>query len=307
MPSCWEINIPHLTNVQDIVKRRARFRVSKRKRMSVHSKPAPVKPVAAPDLARLKKKGRVITMLTAYDLFTARLLDEIGIVGILVGDSANMVFYGEKSTLSITLDQMVYHTQAVSRAVKRALVIGDMPFMSYQASAEDAIRNAGRMIKEGRAGAVKLEGGEHIAPTIARLVEIGIPVMAHIGLVPQSIHQLGAFKVQGRDNPSVEYLKRSARTLEDAGCFAMVLEMMPTDLAGEISRELTIPTIGIGAGPQCDGQILVTNDLLGLFEDFQPKFVRRYAHLAQEARTACRRWLEDVKNRDYPAENESFH
>lgn len=275
--------------------------------MSVHSKPAPVKPVAAPDLARYKKRGRVISMLTAYDFFTARFLDEIGIDGILVGDSANMVFYGEKSTLSITLDQMIYHTQAVSRAVKRALVIGDMPFMSYQAAVEDAIRNAGRMIKEGHAGAVKLEGGEHIVPTISRLVEIGIPVMGHIGLVPQSIHQLGAFKVQGRDDPSVEYLKRSARALEDAGCFAMVLEMMPVDLAGEISRNLTIPTIGIGAGPQCDGQILVTNDLLGLFEDFQPKFVRRYAHLAREAREACTRWMEDVKNREYPAEDESFH
>jgi 3-methyl-2-oxobutanoate hydroxymethyltransferase len=275
--------------------------------MSVQHKPAATKPVAAPDLTKMKKKGQVITMLTAYDFFTARLLDEIGIDGILVGDSANMVFYGEKSTLSITLDQMIYHTRAVARASKRALIIGDMPFMSYQASLEEAVRNAGRMIKEGRAGAVKLEGGEHIAPTVARLVEIGIPVMGHIGLVPQSIHQLGAFKVQGRDDLSGDYLRRSARALEEAGCFAIVLEMLPADLAGEISQSLTIPTIGIGAGAQCDGQILVTNDLLGLFEDFQPKFVRRYAHLAQEVRAACRRWREDVKNRSYPAEEESFH
>jgi len=275
--------------------------------MNAVNKSDRVKPVSAPDLARLKSKGRIITMLTAYDFFTARLLDEIGIDGILVGDSANMVFYGEKSTLSITLDQMIYHTLAVSRAVNRALVIGDMPFMSYQASVEEALRNAGRMIKEGRAGAVKLEGGEHIAPTVTRLVEIGIPVMGHIGLVPQSLHQLGAFKVQGRDDSSMAYLKRSAAALQEAGCFAIVLEMMPAGLAGEISRSLTIPTIGIGAGPQCDGQILVTNDLLGLFEDFQPKFVRRYAHLAQEARAACRRWLEDVQNRNYPNDDESFH
>jgi 3-methyl-2-oxobutanoate hydroxymethyltransferase len=275
--------------------------------MSINDKPAGIKPISAPDLARLKKKGRVITMLTAYDYFTARLLDEIGIDGVLVGDSANMVFYGEKSTLSITLDQMIYHTLAVARAVRHALVIADMPFMSYQASAEEALRNAGRMIKEGRAGAVKLEGGEHIAPTVARLVEIGIPVMGHIGLVPQSIHQLGAFKVQGRDDPSAEYLKRSARALQEAGCFSMVLEMLPAELAGDISRQLTIPTIGIGAGPQCDGQILVTNDLLGLFEDFQPKFVRRYAYLAREAREACARWMDDVKNRTYPGEDESFH
>jgi 3-methyl-2-oxobutanoate hydroxymethyltransferase len=202
---------------------------------------------------------------------------------------------------------MVYHTQAVASAVQHALVIGDMPFMSYQASIEEAVRNAGRMIKEGRAGAVKLEGGEHIAPTIHKLAEIGIPVMGHIGLVPQSIHQLGAFKVQGKNDPSAEYLKKSARALEDAGCFAIVLEMIQVDLATEISRELTIPTIGIGSGAGCDGQILVTNDLLGLFEDFQPKFVRRYAHLAQETRQACSRWIEDVKNREYPSDSESYH
>jgi len=270
-------------------------------------KPTPSsRPLAAPDLVKMKHKGRTIAMLTAYDFYTARILDEIGIDGVLVGDSANMVFYGEESTLSVTLDQMIYHTQAVSRAVKRALVIGDMPFMSYQASIEDATRNAGRMLKEGRAGAVKLEGGEHIAPTIHKLVEIGIPVMGHIGLVPQSIHQLGAFKVQGKDDPSADYLRRSARALEDAGCFAMVLEMIRTDLAAEISRELTIPTIGIGSGVGCDGQILVTNDLLGLFEDFQPKFVRRYAHLAQETRQACSRWIKDVKNRSYPSDDESY-
>jgi len=268
--------------------------------------PLSTKPLAAPDLVKMKQKGRAIAMLTAYDFYTARTLDEIGIDGLLVGDSANMVFYGEKSTLSITLDQMIYHTQAVSRAVKRALVIGDMPFMSYQASVEDAVRSAGRMIKQGRAAAVKLEGGEHLAPTISKLVETGIPVMGHIGLVPQSIHQLGAFKMQGRDDRSAEYLKKSARALQDAGCFAIVLEMVHADVAGEISRELTIPTIGIGAGPQCDGQILVTNDLLGLFEDFQPKFVRRYAHLAQEMRKACSRWLDDVKNRDYPSDDESY-
>ncbi len=274
--------------------------------MSTIPKSRPVKAITAPDLARLKKRGQVITMLTAYDYFTARMLDEIGIEGILVGDSANMVFYGEQSTLSITLDQMIYHTQAVSRAARRALVIGDMPFMSYQASPEDAVRNAGRMIKEGGAGAVKLEGGEHIIPTVARLVEIGIPVMGHIGLVPQAIRQLGKLRVQGTDEPSGDYLKRSARALEDAGCFAIVLEMLPTELAGEISEMLTIPTIGIGAGVRCDGQILVINDLLGLFEDFKPKFVRRYANLAREARTACQQWIQDVKDRQYPSPDESY-
>ena len=265
-----------------------------------------VKPVAARDLARMKRKGRAIAMLTAYDFFTARMLDEIGMDGILVGDSANMVFYGEKSTLSITLDQMIYHTQAVSRAVKRALVIGDMPFMSYQTSVEDAIRNAGRMIKEGRAGAVKLEGGEHIAPTVAKLVEIGIPVMGHIGMVPQSIHQLGAFRVQGRDDPTAEYLHRSAIALQEAGAFAIVLEMVSAELAAEISAKLTIPTIGIGSGVGCDGQILVTNDLVGLFEDFKPKFVRRYANLAREMRRACNEWQEDVRQRQYPGKDESY-
>ncbi len=274
--------------------------------MSTVPKPATVKTVTAPDLVHFKRRGQVITMLTAYDYFTARMLDEIGIEGILVGDSANMVFYGEQSTLSITLDQMIYHTQAVSRAAKRALVIGDMPFMSYQASVEDAVRNAGRMIKEGGAGAVKLEGGEHITPTVSRLIDIGIPVMGHIGLVPQAIRQLGKFRVQGTDEPSEAYLKRSARALEDAGCFSIVLEMLPTDLAGEISKMLTIPTIGIGAGARCDGQILVINDLLGLFEDFKPKFVRRYAHLAREARAACKRWIQDVKERQYPSPDESY-
>ncbi len=270
------------------------------------SKDATAKPVVARDLARMKKKGRKIAMLTAYDFFTARLLDQIGMDGILVGDSANMVFYGEKSTLSITLDQMIYHTQAVSRAVGHALVIGDMPFMSYQTSVEEALRNAGRMIKEGRAGAVKLEGGKHISPTVARLVEIGIPVMGHIGLVPQSIHQLGAFRVQGKDDPSAEYLRQSAQALQDAGAFAIVAEMISAELAADISAELTIPTIGIGSGVGCDGQILVTNDLVGLFEDFKPKFVRRYANLAQEMRRACGEWMDDVRQRQYPGEDESY-
>ena len=274
--------------------------------MTDNAKPSPSKPLAAPDLIRLKQRGQPLAMLTAYDFYTARMLDQIGIEGVLVGDSANMVFYGESSTLSITLDQMIYHTRAVSRAVKHALVIGDMPFLSYQTSVEEALRNCGRMLKEGGAGAVKLEGGEHIAPIAARLVEVGIPVMGHIGLVPQSIHQLGAFRVQGKDNPTAEYLKRSARALQDAGCFSMVLELVQADLAGEISRELTIPTIGIGSGPECDGQILVINDLLGLFEDFQPKFVRRYAHLAQDMRDACSRWIEDVRKRAYPSDEESY-
>jgi len=275
--------------------------------MTDNKKTSAAKSIVARDLTRMKERGQVISMLTAYDFYTARLLDQVGIEGVLIGDSANMVFYGEPSTLSITLDQMIYHARAVSRAVERALVIGDMPFMSYQASTEEAVRNCGRMLKEGGTGAVKLEGGEHIAPLVHKLVEIGIPVMGHIGLVPQSIHQLGAFKVQGKDDPTVHYLKNSARALQDAGAFAVVLEMIKADVAREISQDLTIPTIGIGSGPDCDGQILVINDLVGLFEDFQPKFVRRYAHVAQVMRDACTQWIEDVRKRDYPADSESYH
>lgn len=266
----------------------------------------PIKQVSTQDIIRMKQAGRAIAMLTAYDFPTARILDEIGIDAVLVGDSANMVFYGESSTLSITVDQMIYHTRAVARAVRRALVIADMPFMSYQVNPDDALRNAGRFLKEAGATAVKMEGGLPILPTIRRVIEAGIPVMGHLGLVPQSIHRFGGYGVRGRTDQERAFLKESAIALDGAGCFSMVLEAIPSELALEISRSVKIPTIGIGAGVGCDGQILVTNDLLGIFEDFQPKFVRRYAELAQTMRGAFTRYVQDVRDRKFPSDDESY-
>jgi len=225
---------------------------------------------------KMKQRGEKIAVLTAYDFFTAKILDEIGIDSILVGDSANMVFYGAKDTLSISMDQMVYHTQAVSKAAKRALVIGDMPFLSYQTSVSDAILNAGRFLKEGGAHGVKIEGGMEMKDTVKRLIEVGIPVMGHIGMTPQSIEKFGGYSVQGKDEKKAEYLLESAKILEEVGCFSIVLECIPRELAKKITSSLKIPTIGIGAGLDCDGQVLVVNDILGLYEEFKPKFVRRY-------------------------------
>jgi 3-methyl-2-oxobutanoate hydroxymethyltransferase len=255
---------------------------------------------------KMKEKGEKITILTAYDYFTAKILDEIGVDSILVGDSANMVFYGAKTTLSITLEQMLYHTQAVSRAVERVLVIGDMPFLSYQTSISEAILNAGRFLKEGGADAVKIEGGKEMAETISKLIEVGIPVMGHIGMTPQSIGKLGGYSVQGKEEKKAQYLLESAKVLEDAGCFSIVLECIPKELAKKITASLKIPTIGIGAGPACDGQVLVINDILGLFEEFKPKFVRRYAELGKEIRKACKSFIDDVKAKKYPSDEESY-
>ncbi|MDH4223826.1 MAG: 3-methyl-2-oxobutanoate hydroxymethyltransferase [candidate division Zixibacteria bacterium] len=255
---------------------------------------------------KMKEKGEKIAVLTAYDYFTARSLDEMGIDSILVGDSANMVFYGAKTTLSITLEQMLYHTQAVSKAVKRALVIGDMPFLSYQTSISKAILNAGRFLKEGGADGVKIEGGKEMIETISRLIEVGIPVMGHIGMTPQSIGKLGGYSVQGKEEKKAQYLLESAKILEEAGCFSIVLECIPKELAKKITSSLKIPTIGIGAGPDCDGQVLVVNDILGLYEEFKPKFVRRYAELGKEIKKACKNYIEDVKEKKYPAEEESY-
>jgi len=254
----------------------------------------------------MKKKKDKIAVLTAYDFFTAKILDEIGIDCILVGDSVNMVFYGSKTTLSIGLDQMIYHTKAVSRAVKRCMVVADMPFMSYQTNVSDAVSNAGRFLKEGDAEGVKIEGGLEMIPTIKRMIDVGIPVMGHIGLTPQSIHKFGGFTVQGKEEKTKAYLTQSAKELERAGCFSMVLESMPKDLAKEISESIKIPTIGIGAGPFCDGQVLVVNDILGLFEDFKPKFARRYVELGKEIREACKKYLDDVKSGQFPSEEESY-
>ncbi len=264
------------------------------------------KPVSVTDIVRMKKLGQPIAMLTAYDYYTARFLDECGIDGVLVGDSANMVFYGEETTLSITVDQMVYHTRAVANAVKHALVIADMPFMSYQVNPDEALRNAGSFLKEAGAAAVKLEGGLAMAPTIKRIVEAGIPVMGHIGLVPQSVHRFGGYSVQGKTDEAQHYLLESAQALAEAGCFSMVLESIPAGLAAKISESIAIPTIGIGAGIGCDGQILVTNDLLGLFPDFRPKFVRRYADLAATMKEAFTKYRDDVRAKRFPGPEESY-
>ncbi len=256
--------------------------------------------------ARLKQKKEKIAVLTAYDFHTARILDEIGLDAVLVGDSASMVFYGSPNTLPITMDQMVYHTKAVSSAVKRSLVIADMPFLSYQTSVQEAIANAGRFLKEGGADAVKLEGGLEMAETAAKVIQMGIPVMGHIGLTPQSINRFGGYTVRGKSAEEREYLVKSAKELERAGCFSVLIESVPKELAVEITGFLQVPTIGIGAGSGCDGQVLVINDILGLFEDFKPKFVRRYANLANETRRACRDFMEDVKSGRFPSDEESY-
>ena len=254
----------------------------------------------------MKQKGEKIAVLTAYDYSTAKILDEIGIDCILVGDSVNMVFYGYPTTLSIGMEQMLYHTKSVSSAARRALVIGDMPFLSYQTSVPDAISNAGRFLKEGGASGVKIEGGLEMIETIKKIIEVGIPVMGHIGLVPQSIHKFGKYSVQGKDKESQEYLLDSALALEETGCFSIVLEAIPQELAKKISQSIKIPTIGIGAGPNCDGQVLVINDILGLYEEFKPKFARRYAELSQEIRKAVKNFLDDVKTGKFPSSEESF-
>ena len=259
-------------------------------------------------IVKKKASGEKIVVLTAYDWFMAKVLDRCGIDIILVGDSASNVVHGHDSTLPITMDVMVAHTAAVSRGNESALVVGDMPFLSFQPSIETAILNAGRFLKEGGAHAVKLEGGTEMAPTIKRLVEIGIPVMGHIGLTPQSIHRFGGPKVQGGKKKSQTYLKESALALEEAGCFSMVLELVETDTAREITESLkTCATIGIGAGVHCDGQVLVINDILGLGEgEFKPKFVRQYADLSPIISDAVTRFISDVKTGDYPGDDESY-
>ena len=259
-------------------------------------------------IVKKKASGEKIVVLTAYDWFMAKVLDRCGIDIILVGDSAANVVHGHDSTLPITMDVMIAHTAAVSRGNESALVVADMPFLSFQPSTETAILNAGRFLKESGAHAVKLEGGTEMAPTIKRLVEVGIPVMGHIGLTPQSIHRFGGPKVQGRKKKSQTYLKESALALEEAGCFSMVLELVETDTAREITESLkTAATIGIGAGVHCDGQVLVINDILGLGEgEFKPKFVRQYADLSPIISDAVTRFIEDVRSGDYPGDNESY-
>jgi len=247
-----------------------------------------------PDLRAMKERGEKISVLTAYDSTMARLLDRAGIDVILVGDSVGMVVLGFDNTLPVTLDMMIHHTSAVSRGAKRALIVADMPFLTFQLSMEEAMRNAGRLIQEGGAAAVKIEGGRQVADTAKRLVDIGIPVMGHLGLTPQSVHQLGGFRPQGRDSETAERLLKDAEALEKAGAFAIVLESIPADLAARVTASLKVPTIGIGAGSRCDGQVLVSYDMLGLSEN-PPPFARRYAELAEGIVSAARAYIEDVR------------
>lgn len=258
------------------------------------------------DFLKKKAEKRKITMITAYDYPFARIVDEAGVDGVLVGDSLGMVVQGQENTLPVTMDEMIYHTRMVSRAVQNALVIGDMPFMSYQAGLDDAVRNAGRFLKEAGAGAIKLEGGAEVADQIRAMSRADIPVMAHIGLTPQSIHRMGGYKVQGRTDDAALRLVDEAHRAEDAGAFALLLEAIPLDLAGRITAELSIPTIGIGAGPHCDGQVLVLHDVLGLFERFIPKFCKRYASLKDEALAAVRQYRDEVEQGLFPTEEQSF-
>jgi 3-methyl-2-oxobutanoate hydroxymethyltransferase len=258
------------------------------------------------DLLTMKAAGRRIVMLTCYDAVFARLLEQAGVDVLLVGDSVNQVLAGHETTLSTTLDQMIYHAAAVRRGSRRALVFVDLPFLTYQISVPKAIRNAGRVLQETGAHGVKLEGGAHMAQTVAALVERGIPVMGHLGLTPQSVHALGGYRVQGRDQKTAERLLDDARALEAAGACAIVLELIPAPLATRISKSLTIPTIGIGAGPGCDGQVLVLHDMLGLNEQFAPKFLKHFAKLGDGVREAVRGFASDVRDGKYPGKEHSF-
>jgi 3-methyl-2-oxobutanoate hydroxymethyltransferase len=265
-----------------------------------------MKKVTTTSLTEMKEKGEKIAALTAYDATFAALQDQAEIDVILVGDSANMVIAGNESTLSATMEQMLYHTLCVSKGTKRALLVADMPFLSFQIAPAEAIRNAGRFLSEAGAEAVKIEGGEPMLDTIKRLVDVGIPVMGHLGLTPQSIHEFGGWNVRGRDEKEAEQLRRDALASGEAGVFSIVLEKIPVNLAAEISKSLRIPTIGIGSGPECDGQILVNYDMLGLYEQMYLKFVRKYLHLADDIRSATKDYVKDVKSGTFPSIEESF-
>ena len=254
----------------------------------------------------LKEKQEKITKLTAYDYSTAKLIDESGVNSILVGDSLGMVCLGYEDTLSVTMEDMIHHTRAVTRGAKNALVVADMPFMSYQTSVYDAVVNAGRLIKEGRAQAVKLEGGKEVVEQIRAIVNASIPVVAHLGLTPQSINAFGGFKVQGKSEEAAQRLLEEARAVEEAGAFAVVLECVPAKLAEFISKEISIPTIGIGAGAGCDGQVLVYQDMLGMYSDFVPKFAKQYAKVGEVMRKAFADYNKEVKDGVFPEEKHTF-
>jgi 3-methyl-2-oxobutanoate hydroxymethyltransferase len=264
------------------------------------------RPVTTSEILGRKKSGKKITALTAYDYSLAKLLDATNLDIILVGDSLGMVSLGHENTLSVTMENMIEHIRAVKQGVQRALVVGDMPFMSYQVSVEQAVTNAGRLIQEGGASAIKLEGGTRMADRVQSIVQTGIPVMGHIGLTPQSVHQFGGYKVQGKNYPDSRKIKQDACDLQNAGVFTLVLEGIPSELAEEITKELKIPTIGIGAGSKCDGQILVLHDLLGLNQDFVPKFVKQYAQLADILKNAVTKYIEDVRTETFPGQEHTY-
>lgn len=264
------------------------------------------RPLTVLDLRAKKAAGQRIVVLTCYDAAFARLLEDGGVDVLLVGDSVNQVLAGHETTLSATLDQMIYHAAAVRRGSRRALVFVDLPFLTYQISVEEAIRNAGRVLQETGAHGVKLEGGRHIADTVRALVDRGIPVIGHLGLTPQSVNALGGYRVQGRDSAAAERLLADAQSLENAGACALVLELLPAELAASISAAVTIPTIGIGAGPGCDGQVLVLHDMLGLNDLFNPKFLKRFAELGEAVRSAVRTYASDVRDGRYPGSEHSF-
>jgi len=259
-----------------------------------------------PEFQQHKRDKKKLIVVTAYDALFTRIVEQAGIEVILVGDSLGVVVQGKPNTLSVTMDDMLYHSRLVAGAARRALVISDMPFMSYQASKEEAVRNAGRFLQAG-ATAVKLEGGVVMVDRVRAMTSIGIPVMGHLGMTPQSLHALGGYKVQGKGKDQAAMLLDDAKALEAEGAFAIVLEAMPTGLAKKITEAVSIPTIGIGAGPHCDGQVLVLHDLLGLFDEFVPKFVKPYAHLKEDALQALRRYKEEVEQGKFPSDSESYH
>ncbi len=264
------------------------------------------KKITTKTLVTMKQRGEKITALTAYDYLMARYLDEAGIDFILVGDSLGNVVQGNATTLTVTLDEMIYHSKIVKKAVKKALLVVDLPFMSYHVDLKESVRNCGRVMKETGADAVKLEGGERIAEVVKHLVKVGIPVMGHLGLTPQSINIFGTYVTRGTDPKEARQIQKDAKILEQSGCFAVVLEKIPASLAKKVTDSIKIPTIGIGAGINCDGQILVTHDMLGMTEMFHPRFVRKYLNIAEQSKNAFKNYIKDVKNKKFPDKSESY-
>ena len=271
--------------------------------MSTHKE---IKKVTTNTLQKMKAAGEKISMLTAYDFSFARIIDGAGIDVILVGDSASNVMAGHETTLPVTMDQMIYHAQSVIRGIDRCLVVVDMPFGSYQSNSDIALASAIRIMKETGGHAVKMEGGEEVVESIRRIVSAGIPVMGHLGLTPQSIYKFGTYTVRAKEETEANKLRKDAKKLQEAGCFAIVLEKIPAALAKEVSESITIPTIGIGAGPHCDGQVLVMHDMLGINTEFKPRFLRQYLNIFEQATEAVKKYVSDIKNRDFPNETEQY-